>query len=222
MKKTFLLKLITTGKLKVGDGTIQLEDTYLNLYPSVFTSSLMEYFGKRDELHKLYLISWFWGYDLAKYVSRDLGLESQDEIYKVGMDLLENMGFGLYKTGDYYPGEYTRFKINTNPFLDNVKGDLFDGPADYFVSGLMGGGGCMVHDAVTQDVEVHCKSENDAACEFITGTKEELEERGLWKTAQNRYHLDTVLPFQKEIFEDYSRENAADFNRKLSDILEQI
>ncbi len=222
MTKTLLLKLLATKKLQINGGHIRLEGTEFNLLPSVFVSSLTDQFNNNDELHKLYLLSWFWGFEFSKYVAQDLGLDTADAIYSVGMNLIENMGFGLYQTDDYYPGRYTRFKIEDNPYHNYLDLSRFDGPIDVLISGMMAGGGCHVHDAVCQNVEIRCKAQGDNVCEFLTGTKEELQERDIWETAKQRHHLDDVLAFQESVFNDYTRDQSGTFLRRLSELLEEI
>lgn len=217
-----MLKLLATGKLKISDGLIEFGDTHLNLFPAVFVSSLTEYYHERDELHKLYLISWLWGYDTVQAVVNNLGLEDPEEVYKVGMDFAQNMGIGLYKTHDYHPGKFTRFKIETNPYLKHLKHDKFDAPADYLIAGAMAGGGSHVHDATCQNVELKCKITKHEKCDFVTGTEEELKERGLWDTAVERYRLDEVLEFQKDVFERYDKSNSDEFVERLVTLLDEI
>jgi hypothetical protein len=95
----------------------------------------------------------------------------------------------------------------------------FKGPVDYFISGCMGGGGCFVHNALCQNIELKCKLEGAPACEFLTGTMRELESRGLWDEVQKRYNLEEILPYQKEFYNKYNGQNEEEL---LKDILEEI
>ena len=222
MKKTLLLKLLATKQLQVTDGLIELEHTHFNLLPALFISSLTEHYHRQDDLHKLYLIAWFWGFDLVRAVAEDLGLNTPDEIYKVGMDLAESMGMGLYKSHDYHPGTSTKFRIETNPYLRYINLDRVDGPIDYFVSGAMAGGGCHVHDAVCQNIELHCKGQDDDVCEFLTATAQELRDRDLWQTVEKRYSVDAILKFQQDVFNNYTRDDATTYVDRLHHLLTEI
>lgn len=217
MSKALLLKLIATRKLKLDNGLIDIEDQYFNFVPAIFISSLIEYFNKRDQLHHLYLISWFWGYAMSKKVAKEFGLEGPEETYSFGMDFIKNQGLGLYCTDDYEPGEFTHFKIETNPHHRHLNLDNFEEPLDHFIAGLMGGGGCVVHDKLTQNVEIKCKTQGDPACEFITGTEEELRERGLWETAKERYNLEEMRDFQQDVFENFEMSNSEEFTDRLAE-----
>lgn len=217
-----MLKLLATGKLKIDDGLIEFGDTFFNLLPAVFMSSLTEYYHERDELHKLYLISWLWGYDTVQSVVKNLGLEESEEVYKVGMDFAQNMGIGLYKTHDYHPGRYTRFKIETNPYLKHLNPEKFDAPSDHLIAGAMAGGGSHVHDAPCQNIELKCKITKHDKCDFLTGTEEELKDRELWETAVERYKLNAVYDFQKDVFENYNKSNSDEFVERLVTLLDEI
>lgn len=222
MKKTLLLKLIATNKFNMKDGLIDIQDQYFNLLPAIFVSSLIEYFYNRNELHHLYLISWFWGYGMSQKVAKEFGLEKPEKIYSFGMDFIKNQGLGLYCTDDYYPGEFTHFKIETNPYLRHLDLTEFEEPIDYFIAGLMGGGGCIVHDAVTQSVELNCKAEGKEACEFITGTEKELKNRNVWKIAKDRYKLSSILEFQRSVHENFEMDHSEKYMSELSELLAKI
>lgn len=202
-----LLKLMMTKQLKFEDGLIAIKNINLNLLPSFFISELMTYaIDKKDkqEMSRLYFLSWYWGFDLVKKVDEAFGLKKPEEIYEFGMSLGEAMGIGLYKTHDYYPGKYTHFIIDNNPFLKYMKFDKNQSePVDYFIAGTMAGGGCMVHNAVCQNVELSCQAMGAKSCEFITGTEKELKQRKLWDIAVERYNLDILYPLQKKIFNGY-------------------
>ena len=219
MKKTLLLKLLATKKLKINNGLISLNDSYFNLLPTIFVSSLVEYFYSRDELYKLYLISWFWGYDAVNTVKTELGLEKPEKIYSIGMNFAESEGLGLYRTDDYYPGEYTKFKIKTNPYHRHMKLEKFNQPIDYFISGAMAGGGSHVHQAVCQNIETQCKVQGEKECEFITGTHDELRDRGLWNEAEKRYNLEKIIDFQEEVFNNYNKDKSEEFVEQLNKII---
>ena len=220
MKKTLFLKLLATKKLEIDDGLIELGDSHFNLMPTIFVSSLIEYFARRNRLEELYIISWFWGYDVVHQVIDTLNLEKEEEIYQVGMSFAESQGLGLYRTNDYVPGEYTRFKIKTNPYLENLKLDNVETPIDHFIAGAMGGGGAHVHGALTNCIEVKCKAVGSQSCEFITGTKEELKNRGLWEKASDRYKLDKYSEFQQKVMDEYHHEDSKEFIKLLNEQLE--
>lgn len=219
MKKTLLIKLLATGKLSVSEGLIQFEDTSFNLLPAVFISSLTESYHEKEELHKLYLLSWLWGYDTVQAVKQNLGLEDPKEVYKVGMDFAQNMGIGLYETHDYHPGRYTRFKIQTNPYMKHLKQEKYDEPMDYLIAGAMAGGGSHVHEETCQTVELKCKANRDEVCDFLTGTEEELKERGLWEKSEDRYRLEEVIEFQKDVFEGYDKSNSEEYVEEAIEII---
>jgi predicted hydrocarbon binding protein len=222
MKKTLMLKLLATGKLSISEGQLSLGDTSFNLLPAVFLSTLTEQYHESGELHKLYLISWLWGYDTVQSVKRNLGLDEPEEVYKVGMDFAQDMGIGLYDTHDYHPGRYTRFKIETNPYFKHLKHEKFDKPIDYIIAGAMAGGGSHVHEDVCQTVELKCMIVGNEVCDFLTGTEEELKDRGLWSKAEERYDLEKILEFQKDVYANYEKSNSEEFVEKLVQLLDEL
>ncbi len=215
-----LTKLLLTKKLKFENGLISLEGMKLNLLPSMFTSEIMRYHIKENSLWKLYMMSWLWGFAIVHKSIKEFNLKTPEEIYRVGMDLGEALGIGIYKTHDYYPGRYTHFSIKNNPFLENMKlTEKTKEPIDYFVSGAMAGGGCFVHDAVCQNIEIKCMAMGHDVCEFLTGTEKELKDRGLWDIAKERYKLNKIYALQDDIFKNYNEKNGNDFVKKVIDII---
>lgn len=201
-----IAKLLMTGNLKFEGGKISLKDITMALLPSFFPAELTKYFDKEKKLPKFYLMSWFWGFVLVKQVQDRFKLEKPDQVYSLGMDLAEAMGIGLYKTHDYFPGKFTHFEIES-PYVKYWDYPKKRGPMDIFISGLMAGGGCLVHKAICQNVEIRCMVEGFNKCEFLTATEKELRSRGLWKIAEKRCDLDQIYPIQKEIFENFSEKN---------------
>lgn len=207
--------MLMTGQLKFENGLISLKNITMNLLPSFFVAELTKYFDKQNKLPKFYLISWFWGFVLVKQVNERFKLKTPDQIYRLGMDLGEAMGIGLYKTHDYYPGRYTHFFI-TSPYVKYLNYPPNEKrPMDYFICGAMGGGGCHVHNAVCQNIELKCMLQGSERCEFITGTEEELKKRKLWKIAMERYDLKRIYPIQKYIFNNYDEKKEAEILEKI-------
>ena len=217
-----MLKLLATGKLNISKGQLTFGNSSFNLLPAVFLSTLTEKYHGDDELHKLYLISWLWGYDTVQAVKQNLGIEDPEEVYKVGMDFAQDMGIGLYDTHDYHPGKYTSFKIESNPYFKHMNQEKYEEPIDYIISGAMAGGGSHVHQDVCQTVELKCMIVGNEVCDFLTGTREELEERGLWEEADNRYELNKVLEFQRDVYKNYQKSNSEEFVDKLVQLLDEI
>lgn len=222
MKKTLMLKLLATGKISISEGQLTFGNESFNLLPAIFLSTLTEKYHDNEELHKLYLISWLWGYDTVQTVKQNLGVEDPDEIYKVGMDFAQDMGIGLYDTHDYHPGRYTSFKIESNPYFRHMNQEKYEKPIDYIIAGAMGGGGSHVHEDVCQTVELKCMIVGNEVCDFLTGTKEELGDRGLWESAEERYELEKMLEFQKDVLENYQKSNSEKFVDKLVKLLNEI
>lgn len=216
-----LMKLLISKKLKFEEGLISLEGMTLNLLPSVFISELMKYYKKEKRLDKLYILSWLAGFAIVQKAVKEFGLKTPEEIYSLGMGFGEAMGLGLYKTHDYYPGRYTHFVINNNPFLKYLKfNKKSKEPLDYFTSGCMAGGGCLVHGVVCQNVEIKCMAMGSDVCEFLTGTEKELKSRGLWKIAYKRCNLKKFYPIQKEIFKNYNENTSQDYIDKIMKIVD--
>ncbi|MFH1445499.1 MAG: hypothetical protein ABIF08_03400 [Nanoarchaeota archaeon] len=210
-----LAKLLVTRQVKMEGGEILLKDRPMNLLPAFFVSELMQYFIEKDKLDELYFLSWYWGYVLVWQVKKMFNLKKPEDVYSLGMDLGQAMGIGLYKTHDYYPGRYTHFKIPNNPYLKYIKGRKYKSPIDFFISGSMGGGGCLVHSAVCQNIEIKCRAIGNSVCEFVTGTEKELKDRGLWKETVKRYNLKKYYPLQKEIFNIYNDKTEAQLLAKV-------
>jgi len=211
MKKTLFLKLLATKKLRVDDGKIEFGDLDLNLLPSIFISTLIDQYSSDDRLKELYYISWLWGYETVNGVKTELGLTKPEEIYDMGMKFAESMGIGLYKTHDYYPGKYTRFKIQKNPFLKHIDTSKINENIDYVISGAMAGGGSHVHEEICHTVELRCQANGEEVCEFVTGTKEELKERGLWEEADDLYNLEEKEFIVEDIFNNYDSKDESYF-----------
>jgi len=219
MVMTLLMKLLISKKLRFDEGLITLEGMNLNLLPSLFISELMKYYLDKKEMYKLYMLSWLWGFSIVKKIVKEFNLKTSDEIYSVGMDLGEALGFGLYKTHDYYPGRYTHFIIKNNPFIKHIQINKIKEPIDYFISGCMAGGGCLVHNTVCQNVEIRCMATGSEVCEFLTGTEKELKKRNLWDKALERYNLRKIYTLQKDIFKNYDENNSKEFVKKVIDKL---
>lgn len=215
-----LAKLLLTKQLTFGDGVISLKDIHMTLIPAFFVGELTDYFIKENKLPKFYMLAWFWGFVLVKQVKDKFGLKTPQEVYSLGMDLGEAMGIGLYKTHDYYPGRYTHFVITNNPYLKYFPQKIQKQPIDYFIAGCMGGGGCLVHDAVCQNIEVKCKFAGQEQCEFLTGTEKELKDRKLWDQVVSRYNLKKLYPLQKEIYNNYSEDNESEILEKIMSTIE--
>jgi predicted hydrocarbon binding protein len=198
-----LLKMMMTKQLSFEGGTIALKDIHLALLPTSFVGELTRYFYLEKRLPQYYMISWMWNYILCAQIGKDYNLNTPDKMYSFGMNLAEAMGIGIYKTHDYFPGRYTHFVIDNNPFFEYSKGIDEKIPIDYFIAGTMAGGGCHVHNAICQCVELRCLNSGDKACEFLTGTEKELKDRGLWETACERYDLKRIYPLQKEFSKKY-------------------
>ena len=214
------MKMLMTKQLKFEGGNISLKNITMTLMPSFLTAEITKYFMKENNMPKLYLLSWYWGFVLVKQVDQKFNLKKSDEIYSLGMELGEAMGIGIYKTHDYYPGRYTHFVIPNNPFMKYfTPEDKSKGPIDYFISGCMAGGGCHVHSALCQNVEIKCQATGNQECEFLTATEKELKDRGLWDIAVQRYDLNNIMPIQKEIYEEYSESNEAKLLSKIVDEL---
>lgn len=213
-----IAKMLMTGQLKMDGGIISLKGITMNLLPSFFAAELTKYFEKEKKIPEFYFLCWYWGFVLVGEVKRQLNLKTPDEVYSVGMDLGEAMGIGLYKTHDYYPGKFTHFYINS-PYLKFLNYPERKKALDFFICGCMGGGGCHVHNAICQNIELKCQLEGAEKCEFITGTEEELKKRGLWSTVVKRYNLKKIYPLQKEIFENYDKSKEEELLVKIIDKL---
>lgn len=214
-----LSRLLLTRKLKFDEGVIDITGIHFTMLPAFFVGELMRYFFKEEKQHILYLLSWVWGYTLVYQIKHSFNLKIPDQVYSFGMDVGELLGLGIYKTHHYYPGRYTYFKIHNNPFIRYLKEMNFTGPVDYFISGCMGGGGCLVHEELCQNIELKCKLEGAPSCEFLTGTQKELESRGLWDIVCFRYKLDEILPCQKEFYRKYNGKNEDEL---IGEILEEF
>ena len=215
-----LAKLLLTKQLQFKDGIINFKELTMSLLPSVLIGELTEYFLKEKKIPRLYMISWYWGYILVRHVVREFKLKKPEDIYSLGMDLGEALGIGLYKTHDYYPGRYTHFVISNNPFLKYLSPKKYKGQCvDAFISGCMAGGGCFVHNAVCQNIETKCKMRGDSVCDFLTGTEQELKNRGLWERTYELYNLEKIYPLQKEIFNNYTDAQESKMLEKIIDEL---
>jgi len=213
-----LAKLIMTKQLRFEDGQVELKDVNITLVPSFFISELTRYFYDAKKMPRLYLLSWIWSHKFCGEVSRQFNLDTPSKVYNFGMELLEAMGIGLYKTYDYYPQRYTHFSISNNPYLQYLSDIKSSEPIDYFISGLMAGGGCFVHGQLTQNVELKCKACGDEICDFLTGTEQELKNRGLWEIAVKRYNLEEIYPTQKEFYEAFQKKQDSEV---MEDIIEK-
>lgn len=199
-----LLKLFFTGQIKIKEGTLSLSDIYLNVLPASVLATLNEYFLLKNELWKFYAMMWLNGFIVVKKIDELYNLKKSDEIYSFGMDFGEAIGLGLYKTHEYFPSRYTYFKIMPNPY-HNYYFTKHHEPIDYFVAGVMGGGGCETHKSVCQCLELKCINQGYKYCEFLTATEEELKRRNLWKIAEKRYNLDKIYPIQKKIYHKFDK-----------------
>ena len=210
-----LAKLLMTRQLRFEGGQIELKNIHMTLVPTFFIGELTRYFYNEKQMPQLYLLSWLWGFKLVGKVKEQFNLDTPSKVYNLGMNLAEAMGIGLYKTYEYQPGKYTHFIIANNPFLKFLKGMKTTEPIDYFISGCMAGGGCFVHQQLTQNIETKCRQRGDPHCEFLTGTEDELKKRGLWDEVRRRYILDKIYPLQKRFYDAF-------FEKKEDEVLEEI
>ncbi len=220
MGMTFFAKLLLTGQLKFKDGTIELKNIYLTMLPSFFIYEIMRDYIERKKGHILYLISWIAGFITDYQVFEIFKPQSVEQKYSLGMNLGEAMGIGLYKTHEYYPGRYTHFIIHENPFTKWFK--KMDEPVDYFIAGAMGGGGCFIHNSITQCIEAKCVAKGDPYCEFITATEEELKNRGLWESVKERYRLEKIFPIQKFVYENVGKIDEKELVNKVLEMVEEL
>jgi len=91
-----LMKMLMTKQLKFEGGNISLKNITMTLMPSFLTAEITKYFMKENNMPKLYLLSWYWGFVLVKQVDQKFNLKKSDEIYSLGMELGEAMGIGIY------------------------------------------------------------------------------------------------------------------------------
>jgi len=200
-----LAKLLATKQLRFEQGQIELKSIHMTLVPSFFIGELTKYFYREKQMPQFYLLSWLWGFKLVGEVVRDFHLNTPSKTYNLGMNLAEAMGIGIYKTCEYVAGRFTHFAISKNPYMKFFRGMEVHEPMDYFISGCMGGGGYFVHDNICQNIETKCILKGDTHCDFLTGTDQELKDRGLWEETDRRYGLDNIVPLQKEFLDAFEK-----------------
>ncbi len=213
MALSFLAKLLLTGNLKFENGEIKLKGMNLIMLPSIHLYNLTKYFLEKNKLYVLYLISWLSGLFVTYNLIKIFRPKNPEQIYSLGMDFVEGIGIGIYKTHEYYPGRYTHFIIYNNPFAKWF--EPHQKPIDYFISGIMAGGGCFVHDSLCQNIELKCIAKGDNCCEFLTGTKEELERRKLWEIVEERYNLKEILPIQEVAYKNIDKSDEKELVNEL-------
>jgi len=209
-----LMKLLATKSLSFGDGMINLKNVDFTLIPTKAVALDTKQHYLTDTMHVLYMKSWMWGLSFCHQTAKDFKLATPAKVYRFGMDLIEACGIGLYGTCEYLPGRYTHFNVKS-PYIKDLQTLNANQPLDYFISGLMGGGGCMAHDKLMNNVELKCVAAGDKVCDFITGTEEELRKRekdgvSLWDIGRKRYLLDEILPLQKTYYEAVLNDNPED------------
>lgn len=217
MALSFLAKLLLTKKLRFKDGKIELESLNFFMVPTLFIHEITDYFLEKDELQLLYLLSWICGFVATHHIVKDLKLDRSDKVYTVTMNIMEAAGIGLYKTHEYYPGRYTHFIIYENPFGKWFK--RYGSAVDYFISGVSAGGGCFVHKALVQNIEIKCIAKGDPYCEFFTVTEEEAKKRGWWEIIKERYQLEKIFPIQKFVYENIEKMSEKEL---VNNVLERI
>lgn len=203
MSLNFLAKLLLTKQLKIGEGEIKLKYINLIMIPSIFLYKLTKYYIENNKLNLLYLLGWICGFFVMNDLIKIFKPKSVEQIYRLGMDFAESVGIGIYKTHNYYPGRYTYFIIYNNPFAKWF--EKFQEPVDYFISGIMAGGGCFVHKSICQNIELKCIAKGDKFCEFLTGTENELKNRNLWEIVEKRYNLQQIYPIQKFVYNNINK-----------------
>lgn len=213
-------KLLMTRQITMEGGVIKIKGISFVLLPSFFIEELSYYFIKNKKIPQLYILAWFWGYVLVDQIKNRFNLKKPEEIYRIGMDLIEAMGIGLYRTHHYELGKFTNYTIPNNPLVEKlITKEIGLQHYDIFIAGFMAGGGSHVHGQPCQCVELLCRANGDAKCDFLTGTEKELISRKLWQIAVKRYDLNKIYPIQKKIFNKCTDENK---EQVLSEIMDLI
>lgn len=206
LSKAFILQLLLSGKLKFEDGKIQFGGLNLIMVTDTFLATYLHLLERKNWVN--YFLAWVSGLLAIYKFSRTFKLNKPDSIYIWGMRLGELIGLGKFKTHYYDWKRFTYFEIKSDPILN-----LY--PNDYFLLGIMGGGGSLVHQQVCQAVLLE---KTKQYTKYLVGTEDELKRRGLWEKIEEDYNLKVIYPLQKKLFGDIEQ-YANDMNLLVQDII---
>ncbi|MEM7815599.1 MAG: hypothetical protein QXN71_00595 [Candidatus Aenigmatarchaeota archaeon] len=168
---TFISKLLVSRKLNFEEGRISLLGEDICLVPISFIYQLTRDDLSKKEINDLYFESWVAGFFIMGKMIEGYGLKKFEERYRLAMDTVSMMGFGDYKTLEFYQG-FAKFAVIKNPLsLKFYPGKV---PIDHFLRGANAGGGTLVHEMLINCVEIDCAAINGNSCLFINSTNDLL------------------------------------------------
>jgi len=200
MKILSLMKLQMTGLLKFGDGTIKVFNQRFGMLPISFYYLLSLYFDNINKKKDLYLISWINGILMMKYFELSTNAKHPIDLYTIGMEYASFVGSGKFKTLEYDIGNFAKFQIENEPFLE-YKNEKPESPY-LIVAGFQAGGGTVSHRNIINCLPLSINKENKIAT-FLNATKEEMIKRNLLEKFESfiQGKIDEVLPLQQEVYQ---------------------
>ncbi len=204
-----LVKLLATGHISLKEGEIKIVGQRVAAVPIEFylgltrnTISLQE--KDPDAVSRLYLNGWISGYVYMVNFEKDYKVKSEQDRYRLGMDIASFAGLGDYETTEWVPGKYSKFRILDNPIGPSLYPSKK--PVDHLIRGLQGGGGSIVHHKIVQCVETSCAAVvGGSTCEMINAPMDVLEEMDLSDKTTEQINIDYVLPRQKEFVKNFGK-----------------
>lgn len=197
----FVTKLLVSGNFQFKQGEIDLLGSPMAIL-SMRTLKQMNDDAIRhgpESVNDLYFEGWVFGYTFTKRLADAFNLKKFEERYKVVMEIAAMIGFGDFKTVEFYPG-FAKYNVFSNPFsLQYPKGS---GLVDNLLRGMNAGGSTVVHERIMNCLEFECCAETRTRCQFISASQENLKKMVKPEFIRTQIDLDYVIPKQMALLKE--------------------
>lgn len=201
---SFLTKMLISGNLQFKRGEISLLSQPMAILSMRTVKQMNDDAIKRGKsgINDLYFEGWVFGYTFTQKLSDAFKLKKFEERYKVVMDVAAMIGFGDFKTINFYPG-FAEYNVIDNPFPKLYKKG--GGPVDNLLRGMNAGGSTVVHERIMNAIELECACDTGNRCHFVSASLENLTkyDGGL---VQKQLDVEYLLPKQKELIKEMGRD----------------
>lgn len=159
--------------------------------------------GKKG-INDLYFQGWVFGYTFTRRLADVLSLKKFEERYKVVMDIAAMIGFGDYKTLNFYPG-FAEYNVLDNPFPKQYKKGT--GPIDHLLRGMNAGGSTVVHERIMNAIELECGCDNGHICRFTSSSLDSLPKKHDKKLIDAQLDLKYLIPKEKALIKEVGQDS---------------
>jgi len=197
----FASKMLISGNFSLKQGEIDLLGMPMAILSMRTIKQMSDDAIKRgpEGINDLYFEGWVFGHTFTKRLGEAFKLKKFEERYKVVMDIAAMIGFGDFKTIEFYPG-FAHYNVFKNPFALQYPKEY--GPVDHLLRGMNAGGSTAVHERVMNCLELQCCSETRDHCEFVSASLELLKNKYDPAFVKKQLDLDYLVPKQKALLKE--------------------